>query len=132
MKEIMAIIRMSNVNATKKTLEKAGFPSLTCRKVLGRGKKAVDYEMSLSGPVLNENGVLNGELVSNVARIGQIHSLMSKRLFTMIVKDEDYKKVIDIFLTVNSHGRAGDGKIFVMDIEDIISVHTLEKGDAAV
>ncbi len=39
MKEITAIIRMNMISKTKNALLKEGFPSLNCRKVLGRGKK---------------------------------------------------------------------------------------------
>ena len=38
----MAIIRVNMVNPTKEALAKAGFPSFTCRKCLGRGKKSID------------------------------------------------------------------------------------------
>ena len=34
MKEIMCIIRLNKVNQTKDALAEAGFPSITCRKVL--------------------------------------------------------------------------------------------------
>ncbi|MFP3154942.1 P-II family nitrogen regulator [Lachnospiraceae bacterium ZAX-1] len=133
MKEVMAIIRMTNVNQTKKALEKAGYPSLTCRKVLGRGKKAVDYEMYSGKAIPNtHDNPLNGELVSLSSRIGQLHTLMPKRLFTIILRDEDVKPVIDIFIKINSKGNPGDGKIFVIDINEAISIHTLETGDAAV
>lgn len=42
MKEVMAIIRMNMINKTKDALAEAGLGSLTCRKVFGRGKKAVN------------------------------------------------------------------------------------------
>jgi nitrogen regulatory protein PII 2 len=45
MKEIMAIIRLNMINKTKDALLKEGFPSITCRKVLGRGKKKVDFSL---------------------------------------------------------------------------------------
>jgi nitrogen regulatory protein PII 2 len=83
-------------------------------------------------PVLNANGTLSGELVSQKARLGYIHTLMSKRLFTIITKDENVKTIIDIFLEVNSNGTAGDGKIFVIDIDEVVAIRTLERGDVAV
>ena len=42
MKEVMAIVRLNKVNDTKEALANAGFPEFTCRKVMGRGKKAID------------------------------------------------------------------------------------------
>jgi hypothetical protein len=37
--------QLVQINKTKDALAEAGFGSLTCRKVFGRGKKAVNYEM---------------------------------------------------------------------------------------
>ena len=45
MKEITAIIRMDMVNKTKEALLKLGFPAITARKVMGRGKKKIAYEL---------------------------------------------------------------------------------------
>lgn len=133
MKEIISIIRMNNVNQTKKALEAAGFPSLTCRKVLGRGKNAVDYEIAAGKAIPNENSeVLNGELASVAAlRLRQIHTLMPKRLIKIVVHDDEVQKIVDVILDANSKGHPGDGKIFVLDIDDAIRIRTMEKGEAA-
>jgi len=45
MKEVMAIIRMNMINQTKKALLIAGIDSITARKVTGRGKQGVKFEM---------------------------------------------------------------------------------------
>ena len=39
MKEIMAFLRMNRINDTKAALAKAGYPSFTVSKAVGRGKK---------------------------------------------------------------------------------------------
>ena len=43
MKEICAVIRMNRINETKRALADAGLPSVTARKVLGRGTGQVEY-----------------------------------------------------------------------------------------
>ena len=43
MKEVLAVIRMNKINATKRALSDAGISSITARKVLGRGVGKVDY-----------------------------------------------------------------------------------------
>ena len=48
MKEIIAIIRPSMVEDTKKALEAVGLPAFTGRKVVGRGKAAVNITQSTS------------------------------------------------------------------------------------
>ena len=45
MKQVIAIIRMNMMNATKQALIEAGFPAFTARKVVGRGKGNVDLRV---------------------------------------------------------------------------------------
>ncbi|WP_058485534.1 P-II family nitrogen regulator [Defluviitalea phaphyphila] len=128
MKEIIAIIRMDMINQTKEALSIAGFPSMTCRKVQGRGKKKVDYELIES--------LISGEKIETSSKkmemLSEAHRLIPKRMITMIVKDEDVKKVIDIIIEVNQTGNMGDGKIFVIPIEEVIRVRTGETGEIAI
>ena len=49
MKEVLAIIRMDKMNATKRALAEAGISSLTARKVVGRGRGNVDYVLLQGG-----------------------------------------------------------------------------------
>ncbi len=126
MKEVMAIIRMNKISETKEALSLAGFPSVTCRKVFGRGKKKVDFELIedlIDGIPIAEPEVLEA--------ITENHRLISKRLLTMIVNDDDYKKVVDTIIEVNQTGSMGDGKIFISTISDALRVRTDEKGSIA-
>ena len=45
MKEVIAIIRMDMINKTKEALLQSGFPAVTGLKVMGRGKKKVDFTL---------------------------------------------------------------------------------------
>jgi nitrogen regulatory protein PII 2 len=127
MKEIMAIIRMNMVNKTKEALSKEGYPGITCRKVFGRGKKKVSYKLT--------EDILEGEKVicSNLGEaLSEEHRLLPKRLFTIIVKDEDVKNIVNTIIEVNQTGSMGDGKIFVLPVADVIRVRTSESGDLAI
>ncbi|MDP4182409.1 MAG: P-II family nitrogen regulator [Bacillota bacterium] len=127
MKEVMAIIRMDMINKTKEALLKEDFPSLHCKKVMGRGKKKVDYSLI--------EGMLSGnEMTSPVLAevISEGHRLVPKRLISLIVKDDEVKKVIDTIITVNSKGKQGDGKIFVLPVLDSVRVRTGETGNEAI
>ena len=127
MKEVMAVIRMDMINKTKEALLVEGFPALNCRKVLGRGKKKVDFSlienmvsgMEVNSPVLAEN-------------ISEGHRLIPKRLLSLVVKDEEAKTVVDIIVRINSKGKPGDGKIFVLPITDAVRIRTGEAGEAAI
>jgi nitrogen regulatory protein PII 2 len=127
MKEVLAIIRMDMISKTKDALLKEGFSSLNCRKVLGRGKKKVDFSLL--------EGMVKGTEISSpvlAEALSEGHRLIPKRLLSLIVSDDETKKVVDIIIEVNSKGKAGDGKIFVMPISDVIRVRTGETGEIAI
>lgn len=125
MKEVMAIIRMNMINKTKDALAEAGFGSLTCRKVFGRGKKAVNYEIIKEIMTQTEAQLASPQLAESIS---EGHRLIQKRLLTLIVNDDESDKVVDIIMKTSSTGNSGDGKIFVMSVEDSIRVRTGEKG----
>lgn len=127
MKEVSAIIRMNMINKTKEALSREGFPSVTCRKVYGRGRKKVNYELIealLSGAELSSPTVAEA--------VSEGHRLISKRMLTMIVHDDEVKRVVDVIIRVNQTGNPGDGKIFVLPLEDAIRIRTGEDGEAAI
>jgi len=111
MKEIIAIVRLNKVNVTKEALMQAGFPAFTCRKVQGRGKKAMDAKLVR---MILEDGELP------VSQMGEYFTesvrLIPKRVFTLIIKDEDVKNVVEAIMDANSTGNPGDGKIFVLPV----------------
>ncbi|MDQ2087108.1 P-II family nitrogen regulator [Herbivorax sp. ANBcel31] len=127
MKEILAVIRMNMINKTKEELVKQGFSSLTCKRVLGRGKKKVDYSII-------ENLIFESEIPSpKIAEtISEIHRLIPKRMLSVVAKDEDVQKVVDTIISINSSGKPGDGKIFVVPITEVIRIRTKESGEIAI
>lgn len=126
MKEITAVIRMNMVNKTKDALLKEGFPSFTCRKVLGRGKKKVQF--TFVDEVLAEENKLDKKVTEEIS---ELHRLIPKRMFTIIVNDEDVQAVVDTIITTNRTNSPGDGKIFVRTISEAIRVRTAETGELA-
>ncbi len=124
MKEVMAVIRMEMINKTKDALLKEGFSSLNCRKVLGRGKKKVDFTVIEN---LIAGGIENSP--PKVAEaLSEGHRLIPKRVLSLIVKDEEVEKVVKTLIDINSKGKQGDGKIFIMPVSDAIRVRTGETG----
>lgn len=126
MKEVMAIIRINMINQTKKALLLAGIDSITARKVSGRGKQSVKFEML--------KDVLEGQDIEKpiVEAIAESHKLIPKRLLTIIVSDDKVKTVVDTIISVNKTGNPGDGKIFVLPLEETIRVRTGETGESAI
>ena len=121
MKEVMAIIRQNKVNVTKEALANAGVPAFTCRKVLGRGKKLID--MTLLTTIVD-----SGEIPANPTGeyISESQRLISKRVFTMIVEDDAIEKVVNTIMDVNCTGNPGDGKIFILPINESYRVRNGE------
>lgn len=127
MKEVMAVIRMDMVNKTKEALLLEGLSSMNCRKVLGRGKKKVDFSFiegiiagsEITSPVIAEN-------------LSEGHRLIPKRLISLVVQDSEVKKAVETLIRINSKGKPGDGKIFVMPVTDAIRVRTGESGELAI
>lgn len=127
MKEVLSIIRMNKMNETKQALSEAGFPSVTCRKVQGRGKKKAEFELVQD---------IVGEAVSGsketVESLSESHRLIAKRLLTVVVQDDEVDKLVRIIIETNQTGNMGDGKIFVMPVEETFRIRTGETSPAAV
>ncbi len=124
MKEILAVIRMDKIGKTKQALLEAGIPCITARKVLGRGKKPVAL---VAGDTMN----FQSSAVDVQDLTPGVHRLIPKRMINLMIEDAELPKCLEAIFSVNSQGRPGDGKIFVMDLDDAIRVRTGESGSAA-
>ncbi|SLM31681.1 Nitrogen fixation nifHD region glnB-like protein 2 [Desulfamplus magnetovallimortis] len=120
MKEVMAIVRMNQINRTKKALIEAGVSSMTAMEALGRGKGLVDLTL-LKGA---EQGYEEA-----IAQLGQSGRLIPKRCISIVVPDKLTSKTVETIIDANHTGKSGDGVIWVMPVFDAISVRTGENGD---
>jgi nitrogen regulatory protein PII 2 len=120
MKEVMAIIRMSRINQTKKALAEAGISSMHARECLGRGKGLVDLDILKGAEAGYEEAI---------SLLGNSQRLIPKRMVSVVVPDRLLQKTVSTIMTVNRTGKAGDGKIFVLPIFDSIRIRTGETGD---
>ncbi|HCE43491.1 MAG TPA: P-II family nitrogen regulator [Lentisphaeria bacterium] len=124
MKEICAIIRIDKINETKRALADAGFPSVTAKKCVGRGKGNVEY--------LIRSNIDTDELEESSNPSEKGPKLMPKRMLVIVVPDSRKDKAVEALIKSNQTGKQGDGKIFVMPVLDAIRVRTGEDGDAAI
>ena len=120
MKEVMAIVRMGKINRTREALTAAGFTSLHVKDVLGRGKGFVD--------ILRLNGAekIWEEKMDELAVVGR---LIPKRMISMVLPDKLVSRAIETIISVNSEGKSGDGKIFVLPIAESIRVRDGVRGE---
>ncbi len=109
MKKIEAIIREEKFQEVRTALEEAGFIGMTVFDVKGRGAQGG---------------------ISLQWRVGDYRiDLLPKKLVVMVVKDQDYQQVVDIICKTSKTGAAGDGKIFISTIDEVIRVRTEESGE---
>jgi nitrogen regulatory protein P-II 1 len=113
MKKIEAIIRPEKLNDVKDALEGAGFLGLNIVHVTGRGA---------------QKGIVHG------GRGGETYTvdMLPKLKVEVVVKDADANRAVDIILGAARTGNIGDGKIFVIPVDDAVRVRTGERGDAVV
>lgn len=100
MKMIRAIIRPEKEEEVVKSLETAGFPSMTKMDVLGRGK---------------QKGIQVGTAV---------YDELAKTLVFVVVDDAQVDKAIASISQAAKTGNFGDGKVFVSPVEQAITIRT--------
>lgn len=113
MKKIEAIIRTEQLNEVKTALAKKGWLGLTTYEVKGRGRQ--------KGIVLQWRGVKEYRV-----------DLLSKAKLEIVVDDKDVEEVIKTIMGAAFTGDAGDGKIFVLPVEEVVRIRTGERGKEAI
>jgi len=112
MKKIEAIVREDRFHLIKIALEEKGFISMTVSDVMGRGK---------------QRGV------SLKWRVGEHRiEFLPKKKIEIVVEDKDCQLVADIICERGRTGSVGDGKVFIIPIEEVIRIRTGEKGNVAI
>lgn len=113
MKKIEAIIRPEKLNDVKNALDDLGFHGMNFTQVTGRGAQR--------GVVHQGRG---GETVTV--------DLLPKVKLEIVVADIAVERVIDAIVSAARTGNIGDGKIFIMPVEQAIRVRTGQRGAVAV
>lgn len=134
MKEVVAIIRMNKVNATKKVLVEVGYPGFTTFKVLGRGRLVTDEAVieDRKQKLLAMSDPDDPEVQDLVTGFLDGRRLFPRRLFTVLVHDADVPRVVDALIAANrTEYNVGDGKIFVLPLIEAVRVRTGERGEDA-
>lgn len=109
MKKIDAYIRPEAFEPIRQELLKSGFPSLSIFDVKGSGRQ--------KGITEHYRGA---EVDVNVR---------PKLKIEIVVEDKDTKFVTETILKHARTGNVGDGKIFVIPVEDAIRIRTGESGE---
>ena len=111
MKKIEAIIREEKLDDVKTALEKIGITGLNVSEVKGRGQqKGVSLQWRATAYTVD---------------------MLPKLRLDVVVKDADAAKAVKVIRESAYTGKIGDGKIFVLSVEEAIRVSTGEKGEEA-
>lgn len=117
MKQVIIILRPNCYFKTKQALSDNRFFAMSTKEVIGRGKAHVNFTAGADETTAADKVYEN--------------ALVAKKMIEMIVPDEAVAALTKIVLDVNSHGTEGDGKIFVLPVEESIRIHTGETGEDA-
>lgn len=109
MKMIIAYIRHEAFEPIREELSKAGFPSLSISEVKGSGR---------------QRGVTERYRGSAMTIY-----LRPKLKIECVVESEHVKLVTDTILRHARSGEVGDGKMFVLPVEDAVRIRTGESGE---
>ncbi len=111
MKKVEAIIKPFKLDDVKESLKEIGIQGLTVTEVKGFGRQKGHTELYRGAEYVID--------------------FLPKIKLEIIVSDDMVTKVIDAIMDSAKTGKIGDGKIFVLPMEEVIRIRTGERGDDA-
>jgi nitrogen regulatory protein P-II 1 len=113
MKEIKAIIRpFKLLEVTEELAKIEGLPGVTVSEIKGFGKSRAKHAKDK----------IVYEMVEFIPRIK----------LEVVVVDEMADKVVNVIQKYSHTGNTGDGKIFVVNVEQVVKIRTNERGERAI
>jgi|TARA_B110000014_G_C19718069_1_gene375381 nitrogen regulatory protein P-II 1 len=111
MKKIEAIIRHFKLEEVKDALTEIGVQGMTVSEVRGFGRQKGHKEQYRGTEYTVD--------------------FLPKVKMEVVVGDDDTERVIEAIQQTARTGQIGDGKIFVIDLENMIRIRTGESGESA-
>ncbi len=112
MKKIEAIIKPFKLDDVKEALNSIGIKGMTISEVKGYGRQKGHKEIYRGAEYVVD--------------------FIPKVKLEIIVDAPQVDEVIDTIITAAKTGKIGDGKIFVLPVDEVIRVRTGEKGTEAI
>lgn len=112
MKKIETIIRPSVFGNVRQALALEGIDGLSVTEIAGIGKQEGRSGMFRGNPYKME--------------------FSPKLKLEMVVEDSKVEAIIEALLEYAATGEVGDGKIFILPVEEAVRIRTKERGDVAV
>lgn len=112
MKKVEAIIKPFKLDEVKEALNDIGIQGITVSEVKGFGRQKGHTELYRGAEYVVD--------------------FLPKIKLEIVVTDELVVQVVDAIQDTAKTGRIGDGKIFIIPIEEVVRIRTGEKGDEAI
>ena len=112
MKLITAIIKPGKLDEVKGALREAGVKGMTVSEVSGVGRQGGHVEVYRGAEYTVD--------------------LVPKVRIEALVNDSDVSKVVEAIVNAAKTGKIGDGKVWVIPVEDVVRVRTGEHGSEAI
>jgi len=112
MKKIEAIIKPHALDAVKEALNGIGITGMTISEVKGYGRQKGHTEVYRGAEYVVD--------------------FIPKIKLELVVADDNAERVADGIRQAANTGRIGDGKIFILPVDDVIRIRTGERGTSAV
>ncbi len=112
MKKIEAIIKPFKLDDVKEALQEIGLMGITVTEARGFGRQKGHTELYRGAEYVVD--------------------FLPKVKLEIIVEDGMVEKTIEAIMRAAQTGRIGDGKIFVLPVEDAIRIRTGERGPNAI
>ncbi len=112
MKKIEAIIKPFKMEDVKEALAEVGVEGMTVSEVKGFGRQKGHTEIYRGSEYTVD--------------------FLPKMKFEVVVSDEQVQKVTEAIVKAAHTGKIGDGKVFILPIEDAVRIRTEEHGEDAI
>ena len=112
MKLVTAIIRPQKLDAIRNSLESYGVQGLTISQASGYGRQRGHTEVYRGAEYTVD--------------------LLPKIRIEVLVTDEQADDIVDVLVATANTGHAGDGKVWLVDVQEAVRVRTGERGEAAI
>jgi nitrogen regulatory protein P-II 1 len=112
MKKIEAIIKPFKLDEVKERLNAVGVQGLTVTEVKGFGRQKGHTELYRGAEYVVD--------------------FLPKAKLEILAPEEQVDDIIDAIMTAAHTGRIGDGKIFVLPVDDVVRIRTGEHGEEAI
>ncbi len=112
MKKIEAIIKPFKLDEVKEALNDINIKGITVSEVKGFGRQKGHTELYRGAEYVVD--------------------FLPKIKLEIIVREDLVAKVVDTIVETAKTGRIGDGKVFVLPVEEVVRIRTGERGEDAV